>query len=176
MGCINYRCLQMHTTILCFNFFLRLIAKLLESKMNWVSHHCTQSVICPSGWLNGSNYERTKEETGIVPIASAELRAAINELASSNLKLSQDLRYLADRTGVKLPELLWDWEDFNVEDWDEGAMESFNKRSPSCCSPNGYYTLTNQQLVHLSLLSIIKGTCLEEIFDIFSVIQPSRST
>jgi hypothetical protein len=59
------------------------------------------------GWLNGSNYERTPEETGIVPISSVKLRAAINELALPDLKLSRDLRYLAERTGVKEPALPW---------------------------------------------------------------------
>jgi hypothetical protein len=58
-------------------------------------------------WLNGSNYERTPEETGIVPISSVKLRAAINELALPDLKLSRDLRYLVERTGVKVPALPW---------------------------------------------------------------------
>jgi hypothetical protein len=60
------------------------------------------------GWLNGSSYERTPEETGLAPITSVELRAAINKLALPNLKLRiRDLRYLAERTGVKVPALPW---------------------------------------------------------------------
>jgi hypothetical protein len=47
------------------------------------------------------------EETGIVLISSVKLRAAINELALPDLKLSRDLRYLAEMTGVKVPALPW---------------------------------------------------------------------
>jgi hypothetical protein len=58
-------------------------------------------------WLNGSNYERRPEETGIVPISLVKLRAEINEFALPDLKLSRDLRYLAEMTGVKVPALPW---------------------------------------------------------------------
>jgi hypothetical protein len=58
-------------------------------------------IILYPGWLNGSNYERTPEETtGIAPITSVELWAAINELQLPNLKLSWDLQYLAEIEGV----------------------------------------------------------------------------
>jgi hypothetical protein len=59
------------------------------------------------GRLNSSNYERTPEEAGIIPITSVELRAEINKLALPNLKLSRDLRYLAERTSVQVPALPW---------------------------------------------------------------------
>jgi hypothetical protein len=36
-----------------------------------------------------------------------ELRAEIKKLTLPNLKLSRDLRYLAERTGVQVPALLW---------------------------------------------------------------------
>jgi hypothetical protein len=59
-------------------------------------------------WLNGSNYERTLEKSGIVPLASVELRAEINKLVlPPTLKLTRDLQYLADRTGVQVPALPW---------------------------------------------------------------------
>jgi hypothetical protein len=64
-------------------------------------------IILYPGWLNGSNYERTPEETGIVPISSVKLQTAINEFALPDLKLSRDLHYLAERTGVKVPALPW---------------------------------------------------------------------
>jgi hypothetical protein len=62
-------------------------------------------IILYPGWLNGGNYERTPEITGIAPITSVELWAAINELQLPNLKLSRDLQYLAERTGVKVSAL-----------------------------------------------------------------------
>jgi hypothetical protein len=36
-----------------------------------------------------------------------KLQAAIKELALPDLKLSRDLRYLAERTGIKVPALPW---------------------------------------------------------------------
>jgi hypothetical protein len=63
-----------------------------------------------SGWTNSTDYLRTNEEFGIVPLADVELTEAINNLQIGEdtlRKLPRDLKYLAKRTNLKLPVLPW---------------------------------------------------------------------
>jgi hypothetical protein len=73
------------------------------------------TVLIWPGWSNSSDYIRTKEDFGIVPLADWELVEAINgkvEVDDAILKkMPRDFKYMAKRTGLNIPALPWHGED-----------------------------------------------------------------
>jgi hypothetical protein len=54
------------------------------------------------GWINASDYVKTRESFGTVPLHSAALGERINKIElPDDLKVSRDLRFLAEKQGLK---------------------------------------------------------------------------
>lgn len=65
-------------------------------------NHSTQFL---PGWSNTSDYVDTPEKFDTVPLHSAELGQAMAGIKVGDVKLTADLKYLADEMGLKLPPL-----------------------------------------------------------------------
>jgi hypothetical protein len=57
-------------------------------------------------WVNSSEFAGTEEKFGFVSLAEPDLEAAINEL-QIDPKLTPDMQFLADSTGLKIPPCPW---------------------------------------------------------------------